>query len=421
MHEEGLGRWNQFRKEWARALDGCMKGNHFLKGIWGYLKRADILLWLLLAAISIYSLLLLRSVSIATGTNYFRTQLMAIGLGVAAAVVVSLIDYAEVANFWLLISLASVFLMIYTFFFGIRVQGSGGVDARAWINLAGRTFQTSELVKIAFMVTFAKHLDAVKRRGRLDEPLQVVLLGCHALVPVLLCQLQKDTGAAVVFFFMFLAMSLGAGVQLRYFVILFVVILVAFPIAWEFLLPDYQKSRFTAVFNLEDPTVQMEGGYQQYQGRISIGSGKLHGQGLFQGTRVASNVVTFQQSDYIFSVAGEELGFVGCSLILLLLFLFMAKVLHVASMARDDLGKYMCFGFFGMIALQSVVNIGMCLALLPVMGVTLPFFSAGGSSAACLYLGFGLVQSVHMRRKESDGLRLRRMQPLRFTSKMKSP
>lgn len=398
-----------------------MKGNHFLKGVWGYLKRADILLWLLLAAISIYSLLLLRSVSIATGTNYFRTQLMAIGLGVAAAVVVSLIDYAEVANFWLLISLASVFLMIYTFFFGIRVQGTGGVDARAWINLAGRTFQTSELVKIAFMVTFAKHLDAVKRRGRLDEPLQVVLLGCHALVPVLLCQLQKDTGAAVVFFFMFLAMSLGAGVQLRYFVILFVVILVAFPIAWEFLLPDYQKSRFTAVFNLEDPTVQMEGGYQQYQGRISIGSGKLHGQGLFQGTRVASNVVTFQQSDYIFSVAGEELGFVGCSLILLLLFLFMAKVLHVASMARDDLGKYMCFGFFGMIALQSVVNIGMCLALLPVMGVTLPFFSAGGSSAACLYLGFGLVQSVHMRRKESDGLRLRRMQPLRFTSKMKSP
>lgn len=398
-----------------------MKGNHFFKGVWGYLKRADILLWLLLAAISIYSLLLLRSVSMATGTNYFRTQLMAIGLGVAAAVVVSLIDYAEVANFWLLISLASVFLMIYTFFFGIRVQGSGGVDARAWINLAGRTFQTSELVKIAFMVTFAKHLDAVKRRGRLEEPLQVVLLGCHALVPVLLCQLQKDTGAAVVFFFMFLAMSLGAGVQLRYFVILFVVILVAFPIAWEFLLPDYQKSRFTAVFNLEDPTVQMEGGYQQYQGRISIGSGKLHGQGLFQGTRVASNVVTFQQSDYIFSVAGEELGFVGCSLILLLLFLFMAKVLHVASMARDDLGKYMCFGFFGMIALQSVVNIGMCLALLPVMGVTLPFFSAGGSSAACLYLGFGLVQSVHMRRKESDGLRLRRMQPLRFTKKMKSP
>jgi len=218
---------------------------------------------------------------------------------------------------------------------------------------------------------------------------------------------------------MFLSMSLGAGVQLRYFAILFVMILIAFPILWEYVMPEYQKSRFTAVFNLEDPTVQMEGGYQQYQGRISIGSGKLRGQGLFQGTRVASNAVTFQQSDYIFSVAGEELGFIGCSLILLLLFLLMVKVLHVASMARDDLGRFMCFGFFGIIALQSVVNIGMCLALLPVMGVTLPFFSAGGSSAACLYLGFGLVQSVHMRRKESGGLRLRQKQPLRFVGKAK--
>ena len=342
------------------------------------------------------------------------------GSGVIGAIVVSMIDYAEVANFWLLIAGASIFLMIYTYLFGVQVQGSGGVDARAWMNIAGRTFQTSELVKIAFMVTFAKHLDVLKKRSRLEEPLQVILLAFHALIPMLLCQLQGDTGAAVVFFFMFLTMSLGAGVQLRYFAILFVMILVAFPILWEYVMPDYQKSRFTAVFNLEDPTVQLEGGYHQYQGRISIGSGKLHGQGLFQGTRVASNVVTFQHSDYIFSVAGEELGFIGCSLILLLLFLFMVKVLHVASMARDDLGKFMCFGFFGIIALQSVVNVGMCLALLPVMGVTLPFFSAGGSSAACLYLGFGLVQSVHMRRKESDGLRLRKKAPIRFTGKMKA-
>ena len=158
----------------------------------------------------------------------------------------------------------------------------------------------------------------------------------------------------------------------------------------------------------------MDEGYQQYQGRISIGSGGLTGEGLFNGSRVASQSVTFQQSDFIFSVAGEELGFVGCVLIIVLLLLLMIKVLHVAHSSRDDLGKYICYGFFGMIALQSVSNVGMCLAILPVMGVTLPFFSAGGSSAACLYLGFGLVQSVYMRRKESDGMRLKRKQPLRF-------
>ena len=209
-------------------------------------------------------------------------------------------------------------------------------------------------------------------------------------------------------------MSLSAGIKLRYFAALGGIVLVALPLLWMFVMKDYQKARFTAVFNLEDPTVQMEDGYQQYQGRISIGSGRLDWTGLFNGTRVANKSVPFQQSDYIFSVAGEELGFIGCSLILLLLLLFMAKVLHVASTSRDDLGRYICFGFFGMIALQSVSNIGMCLALLPAMGVTLPFFSAGGSSAACMYLGFGLVQAVYMRRKESDGMRLKRKQPLRF-------
>lgn len=95
----------------------------------------------------------------------------------------------------------------------------------------------------------------------------------------------------------------------------------------------------------------------------------------------------------------------------------MAKVLHVAYVSRDDLGRFVCFGYFGIIALQSISNIGMCLALLPAMGVTLPFFSAGGSSAACMYFGFGLVQSVYMRRKESDGLRLKRKEPLRFLYK----
>ena len=391
--------------------------NQFGKAFVDYLKRADIILWLLLAGISTYSLLLLKSVSRATPDDYFRTQVMAIGLGVCGAVFVSLIDYADLAGFWKLITGFSIFLMIYTYFFGERIQGSGGVDARAWIQILGRTFQTSELVKVAFMITYAKHLDMVKSRGRLDEFPQVVLLGCHALVFLLLCQLQGDTGATVVFFFMFVAMSLAAGVQLRYFAILAGMILVGLPLAWRYIMPDYQKARFIAVFNLDDPDVRLQDGYQQWQGRISIGSGKLKGQGLFEGSRVASNVVVFQQSDFIFSVAGEELGFIGCVLIMVLLLLFMLKVLHVAGSARDELGRFICYGYFGWIALQSVANIGMCVAMLPAMGVTLPFFSAGGSSAACLYLGFGLVQSVHMRRREIDGLHLKQKSPLRFAYK----
>ncbi len=387
------------------------------KRLFNYIKKADIILWILLAAISVYSLLLLRSVDSATGSSYFNTQVFAIALGIVGAVVISLMDYGELANFWYLLAGFSIFLMIYTALFGEQVQGSGGVDARAWITIGGRTFQSSELVKIAFMLTYSKHLDTLRKRDLINQPLHVVLLGCHALVPIMLCQMQGDTGAGMAFFAMFIVMSLAAGVKLRYFAILGIVVLISLPLLWKFVMADYQKLRFVALFNLDDPTVQMEDGYQQYQGRISIGSGKLTGQGLFNGSRVASNSVPFQQSDYIFSVAGEELGFIGCSLLILLLFLFMVKVVHVAHSSRDDLGKFICFGYFGIIALQSISNIGMCLALLPAMGVTLPFFSAGGSSAACMYFGFGLIQSVYMRRKESDGLRLKRREPLRFLKK----
>ena len=113
-----------------------------IKGIWKYIKRVDILLWLIVAAISAYSLVLLRSVDSAVGSSYFRTQVFAIALGVAGAVVISLLDYGELANFWYLLAGFSVFLMIYTAIFGEAVQGSGGVNARAWINIAGRTFQS---------------------------------------------------------------------------------------------------------------------------------------------------------------------------------------------------------------------------------------------------------------------------------------
>lgn len=387
----------------------------FFRSIWDYICRADIVLWLLLGAISVYSLLLLKSVSRATASNYFRVQLMAIGLGVAAAIVVSLMDYAQLAKYWLIFGVASIFLMMYTYLFGVVITGSGGVAARAWINIAGRTFQSSELVKIAFIVTYAKHLDIVQKNDRLKSPPQVVLLALHALIPMLLCEMQRDTGAAVVFFFIFLTMSLSAGIQLRYFAVLAVLIFIVVPVYWRYFMQSYQKDRIIALFNLEDEAIRMNEGYQQYQGRISIGSGKWSGQGLFSGPRVADNSVPFQHSDYIFSVAGEELGFVGCTAMIVLLLLFLAKILLVAHSSRDEMGKYICFGFFGLVAFQSVYNIGMCLAILPVMGITLPFFSAGGSSAMCLYLGFGLVQGVYMRRKESDGLRLSRSSPLRFS------
>ena len=154
--------------------------------------------------------------------------------------------------------------------------------------------------------------------------------------------------------------------------------------------------RFWTLFNLESDTNGF--GYQQLQGKISIASGEMYGRGYYEGPRVAAGSVPYQENDFIFSVAGEELGFIGCVVLLGLLLLLMLRCVMNALSAKDDLGKFLCFGFFAMLAVQTVINVGMCLGLLPVIGITLPFFSSGGSSVACLYLGVGIVESVYMHR-----------------------
>lgn len=378
-----------------------------LKSFANYLKRADKVFWLIMLSISAYSLLLLRTVpNSSSGRSYFTVQLIAIALGYAGAIIFTLVDYREIANYWYIVAGFCLFLIVYTQLFGIAVKSSGGINAKAWIALPGGTFQPSELVKIGFMITFAKHLSALKERDLLKKMPHVMLLALHALIPIVLVHFQGDDGTAVIFFCMFLAMSFGAGVQFRYFTTIFAALAVAFPLAWKYVLKDYQKDRFTIFRHPEsDP---LDKGLQQIQGRMSIGSGQFWGRGLFNSPRVNKGLVPVQQSDFIFSVAGEQLGFIGCTLIMLLLLLLLLRTLRIARKSPDSMGSSICFGFFGMIAAQTLFNLGMCLNLLPVMGVTLPFFSAGGSSAACLYLGFGLVLNVHMHKMNTDKVTIRR-------------
>ncbi|MCI1982166.1 MAG: FtsW/RodA/SpoVE family cell cycle protein [Oscillospiraceae bacterium] len=378
------------------------------KSIADYFRRTNKLYWLLMAAISAYSLLLLKTIPAAgNGKSYFSTMLIAAVIGYLGAVALTLIDYHDIASLWYIVAGFCLFLMVYTLKFGKAVTNSGGVNARAWIYVGSQSFQPSELVKIGFMVTFAKHLSILKERGLLKSPLHVLLLAVHALIPIALVHLQGDDGAGIIFFCMFLAMAFGAGIQWRYFAGLFAAICVAVPVAWKYVLADYQKQRILVTYHLdEDSEAALTYAWQQIQGRTSIGSGGMWGRGLFQSPRVNSRIVPVQQSDLIFSAAGEQLGFIGCCMIILLLLLLLWRTLRIARKSTDLLGSAICLGFFGMIAAQTIFNLGMCLDLLPVMGVTLPFFSYGGSSAVCLYFGFGLVQSVAMHHDTPDRLTL---------------
>lgn len=366
-----------------------------LKSIGNYLKTTEKIYWAIALAISVYSLLLLRTLP---SKSFFMTMLVAVAIGYVGAVVITLIDYHDLASIWYIIAILCVFLMLYTLKFGKAVTNSGGVNARAWISLGSTSFQPSELVKIGFMVTFAKHLSILEERGLLKSPLNVVLLAVHALIPIGLTFKQGDAGAGIIFFCMFLAMAFGAGIQFRYFLTMFAVIGAAVPLAWKYgLIADYQKQRMLVAYQLDTTDESLQAAvWQQRQARTSIGSGGVWGRGLFHAPRVASKIVPEQESDMIFATAGEELGFVGCCLIILLLLFLLWRTLRIARKSPDLLGSSICMGYFGMIAAQMIFNVGMCIDLLPVMGVTLPFFSAGGSSAACLYFGLGLVENVHM-------------------------
>ncbi len=374
---------------------------NFFKLIQNCFKYSDKILWSIILIIALYSMLLVASVS-REGFNYLTIQFISVMLGMLGALLLQTIDYKVISKYYVWIGVFCILFIIYTLFMGVTVEGSSGVNAKAWIKLPGGiTFQPSELVKIGFIITFAKHLSIIKERDNFKDIKSVCLLGAHALVPVVLTHMQGDDGAAIIFLCIAITMSFMAGLPFRYFAAMIVLGAVFMPVAWNFILADYQKKRIITQMNPEGDPLNM--GYQQIQGKLSIGSGGLFGTGLFKGPRVANNVVPIQESDFIFSVAGEELGFIGCTLIIMLLLILIFRIGFIARKCNDTIGSLICFGFIGLILSQTIFNLGMCLSLLPVMGVTLPFFSVGGSSAACLYLGIGILQNIYLSRNQTLG------------------
>lgn len=287
--------------------------------------------------------------------------------------------------------IVSLGLLVLVFVIGRNVSGT---DDTAWITLPGGiSFQPSELVKIFFIITFSKHMSLLKEYDMLHSLVGVITLVIHMAVPVAIIHMQGDDGTVLIFIFIFLIMSFIGGVQLRYFLIMLLLLAAGIPIIWNYFMNSEHKSRITAIFDI-DGNAMKNYGWQQYQGKVSVASGGLNGTGLGNGARVASGIVPEQENDFIFTVAGEELGFIGCLLLIVILLAICIKIAMDATSSRDYLGRMICVGVFAMIGTQTVINIGMVLGLLPVIGITLPFFSSGGTSLLSVLIGIGLVQSV---------------------------
>jgi rod shape determining protein RodA len=352
-------------------------------------------LWILLTVISIYGLVLIKSASRSGVFNCFYTQAVAVFFGFCVAFLIQFVDYKFLLKNFLYIGFLWAALMIYTIFFGIRITGMWGVSARAWITIPGGiTIQPSEIAKIGFILTFAAHLEKLNKKSKINDIWSLAILWIHVFIPVVLAHVQGDDGAAIVFLCIAFFMVFVSEVRLKILLLQLGAALLSLPVLWHYTLAPYQRKRILSQLNPEADPFGM--GYQQIQGKLSIGSGKFFGKGLFKGTRVASGMVPIQESDFIFSVAGEELGFIGCTLILALIFIFLNHIISLAKKSSSIAAVYICFGFFGLIMSQTILNIGMCLGFLPVVGVTLPFFSAGGSSLVCLFIGSGILQSIHI-------------------------
>ncbi len=359
-----------------------------------FVRESDKVLLLLCFFASAYGCMAVFSATNYTG-NYRAVivQAFCVFAGIVAACVISTIDLEVFSKYWYLSAALGLIPVILTFFIGFAPEGT---DDKAWLNLGFTTFQPSELMKICFVVTFSTHLARVKRDiNKLKYLLPVCL---HGALPVLLIFVQGDAGTALVFAVMVIFMLMAAGVSWKYFTAAFSAALVASPIAYFFILNDDHRERIANMFDID---ADIQGiGWQQYRGRLALANGGFTGQGYLNGTltQMGKAGVPEGHNDFIFVTIGEELGFLGCLVVLILLIAICFRCLRTAKICTKDEGKYICIGIFSMLLAQMVINIGMCTSITPVIGITLPFFSAGGTSLLCLYLGIGLVLNVYMHR-----------------------
>ena len=366
----------------------------FFGAIKKYFREMDRLLFLLSCLCTIYGLLLVYSATLSFGTHrYVIIQAAGALIGLVGMVLLSKIDYDWFSDIWWILLILSVGAIGVTLVFGHGP--SSDPSNRNWLSLGFVDIQPSEFVKLGFILVFASFLN--KNHETLNTLKGLLKAGVLLLFFFGLIVLQGDLGSALVFLFIALVMLFVAGLYLRFFALGALLILIASPLVWEYGLSGYMKKRILFGFTPElDP---QNYGFQAIQSKIAIGSGQLTGKGFTHGTLVQYELLPAKQTDFIFGVAGEEFGFLGASLLIVLLALFLVRTLIIARRSKDMLGNLIAMGVFGMFFAQIFENLGMAMGFLPVVGITLPFFSYGGSSIVSSWWALGLLQSVYIHRR----------------------
>ena len=376
-------------------------GNRLKNTIRDFFQQADLVLLGLCVGATLFGLVLIysstRYMDRSDSLKMLLVQTAAMVMGIIAYFLLSMVDTEELIRRWKWFLAFNVGFLCLLIPFGVERNGNKAWIQFSWMPMA---IQPTEIVKITFILLLAWQFQRVWERERnLTTFRSAIQPAAHVVFMVgLIFVITGDMGSALVYVGVFLAMALAAGMAWRWFAVGLGGATLAVFAAYKLgLIYDYMLDRFRVVL---DHSYDVAGkGYQQTRGLLAIGSGGWFGQGLFHGrlTQAGKGVLPYRYTDFIFAVAGEELGLVGCVFILLLEAAIILRCLQVARHAKTPYSSYVCVGVAGTLIFQVISNVGMCLFVLPVIGLTLPFFSYGGSSLLALYAAMGIVSGIKKR------------------------
>lgn len=327
-----------------------------------------------------------------SNVSYIINQLVATVMGIAAYAVVSSIDAESLAERRRGLVAFNTFMLLLLIPFGVARGGN-----RSWLDIPLMPFniQAAEVCKLTFIVIIASVMNA--HQNRLSHPYSLGHIALHlGIFMVVNLALSKDMGVSLIFVFITLGMAFAGGVSLFWFGLGAGTIVVSAPILWQFL-AEHQKNR---ILVLVDPTVDPLGLKERYHTNLSLKSltgGGLTGQGLFNGHRTQNGLLYAQHTDYVFSSIGEELGYLGCVVVILLELAIIIRCIYVGMRTPNYMRRLICFGAASSMIFQVFINVGMCIGVMPVVGLTLPLISYGGSSIVSIYAMLGLVSGAHAR------------------------
>ena len=371
------------------------KALHFVKEA---IKSIDPMLFGCTTLLSIISIVTIWGAVDNFGMSKLKMQVFIFILGIFVTFAISFFDYRVIVDkLWIYMLAGSVLLLVITL-----IWGSSGADRetsnKSWLEipLTGFMIQPSEFIKFTFICTFSKHLSTVQ--DHINKPLTVLLLGLHAGAVVGPILLSGDLGVALIYMAIVAIMLFCAGLHPAYFLGVAILLVLLFPYLWEHL-EDYQRERIIVGFNPEmDPLGK---GMQPLQSRDAIAAGGFFGQGILGGYYY--EILPASHTDFIYATVCEKFGFLGGAIVLIVFMVMVVRIFTLAKTAgASDYGGLICVGVGAMLVVQILLNVGMCFAMLPVIGITLPLLSCGGSSMLATFMMFGLLHSVY---SHSDAVR----------------